>query len=210
MADSVGMAGGDGGASPDAGPGWLWDVALSFAGAQRDYVGQVAAALKARGVRRFYDADEQVRLWGTHLSEELPRIYARESAAVVVFVSADYAAGDWTRLERRAALVRAVAEAGIYVLPARFDRGCARFITGEPGRAPGNGDGGTDPAAPMPSMASALPQSVRCMLADGVPRRVVGSDRGGPGPQGAHYPRSRRPACRGGLSGPGPGRACRH
>ena len=48
----------------------------------------------------------------------------------------------------------------------------------------------------MPSTPSALPQSVRCMLADGMPRRVVCSERGGPGPQGAHYPRSRRPSCR--------------
>ncbi len=40
---------------------------------------------------------------------------------VVVFVSADYAEGDWTRLERRAAFSRAVHEAGVYVLPARFD-----------------------------------------------------------------------------------------
>ena len=96
-------------------------MALSFAGAQRDYVGQVAAALKAQGVRCFYDEDEQVRLWGTHLAEELPRIYAQESAAVVVFISVEYAGQEWTRLERRAALARAVAEAGVYVLPARFD-----------------------------------------------------------------------------------------
>jgi hypothetical protein len=101
--------------------GRLWDVALSFAGAQREYVGRVAAALKARGVRCFYDADEQVQLWGTYLAVELPRIYAEESAVVVVFVSAEYAEGDWTRLERRAAFSRAVAEAGVYVLPARFD-----------------------------------------------------------------------------------------
>jgi TIR domain len=101
--------------------GQQWDVALSFAGTQRDYVEQVAAALKARGVRCFYDADEQVRLWGTSLAEELPRIYARESKAVVVFVSADYTGRDWTRLERRAAFSRAVVEAGVYVLPARFD-----------------------------------------------------------------------------------------
>jgi hypothetical protein len=96
-------------------------VALSFAGGQREYVGRVAEALKARRVRCFYDADELVRLWGAHLAEELPRIYARESAAVVVFVSADYAERDWTRLERRAAFSRAVTEAGVYVLPARFD-----------------------------------------------------------------------------------------
>ena len=49
--------------------------------------------------------------------QELPRIYAEESAAVVVFISADYAGGDWTRLERRAAFSRAVTEAGLYVLP---------------------------------------------------------------------------------------------
>jgi len=115
------MTGANGGEDPDARPGRRWDVALSFAGAQRDYVGQVAVALKARGVRCFYDADEQVRLWGTHLAEELPRIYARESAAVVVFISADYAGRNWTRLERRAAFSQAVIEAGVYVLPARFD-----------------------------------------------------------------------------------------
>ncbi len=103
-----------------AGDGWQWDVALSYAGAQRDYVEQVAAALKRR-VRCFYDADEQVRLWGTHLAEELPLIYAQESAVVVVFVSADYTEGDWTRLERRAAFGKAVAAAGVCVLPARFD-----------------------------------------------------------------------------------------
>ena len=121
VADSGGMTGADDRPGREAGAGRRWDVALSFAGAQRDYVGQVAAALKARGVRCFYDEDEQVRLWGTHLAEELPRIYAQESAAVVVFISAEYAAADWTRLERRAALARAVAEAGVYVLPARFD-----------------------------------------------------------------------------------------
>ncbi len=111
----------DDSADPGGRPGLRWDVALSFAGAQRDYVGQVAAALKARGARCFYDADRQVRLWGTHLAEELPRIYERESAVVVVFISAHYAERDWTRLERRAAFSRAVHEAGVYVLPARFD-----------------------------------------------------------------------------------------
>ena len=115
------MTGADGGAGPSARPGRRWDVALSFAGAQRDYVGQVAEALKARGVRCFYDADELIQLWGMHLAEELPRIYAEESAAVVVFISADYAGRDWTRLERRAAFSRAVTQAGAYLLPARFD-----------------------------------------------------------------------------------------
>jgi len=113
------MAEGDGGAG--AGLGWRWDVALSFAGAQRDYVEQVATALKERGLRCFYDADEQIELWGKYLAEELPAIYGEQAAAVVVFISADYLDRDWTRLERRAALGRAVRERREYVLPARFD-----------------------------------------------------------------------------------------
>ena len=115
------MAGGDGGAGPDGGPGWQWDAVLSFAGAQRDYVGQVAQAPQAREVRCFYDADEQIGLWGKHLAEELPAIYGEQAAAAVVFISAEYAARDWTRLERQAALTRAVRERREYVLPARFD-----------------------------------------------------------------------------------------
>lgn len=60
------------------------------------------------------------------MAEELPAIYSERAAAVVVvvvvvFVSAEYAARDWTRLERRAALDRAVRERREYVLPARFD-----------------------------------------------------------------------------------------
>ena len=111
----------NGGADPGAQPRYRWDVALSFAGAQRDYVEQVARALRAREVCCFYDADEQIDLWGRYLAEELPIIYAEQAAAVVVFISAEYAARDYTRLERRAALDRAVRERREYVLPARFD-----------------------------------------------------------------------------------------
>ena len=110
------------------GQGQQWDVVLSFAGAQRDYVGQVARALRERGVRCFYDADEETGLWGKHLAEELPRIYGEQASAVVVFISAEYAERDWTRLERQAALARAVRERREYVLPAgsmtRRCRGC--------------------------------------------------------------------------------------
>ena len=121
VAHSIVVAGTNGDAGQGDRPGWQWDVALSFASAQRDYVEQVAGALKSRGIRSFYDADEQVGLWGKYLAEELPAIYAEQAAAVVVFISAEYAARDWTRLERRAALNRAVRERREYVLPARFD-----------------------------------------------------------------------------------------
>ena len=119
VADSGAMAGAGGGVT--AAQEQRWDVALSFAGAQREYVDQVAQALKGQGVRCFYDADDEIELWGKYLAEELPVIYGERAAAVVMLVSAEYAARDWTRLERRAALARAVRERREYVLPARFD-----------------------------------------------------------------------------------------
>ena len=61
MGDSVVMTAVSGGAARGARPGRR-DVALSFAGAQPKYVGQVAVERKARGIRCFYDADEQFRL----------------------------------------------------------------------------------------------------------------------------------------------------
>ena len=77
--------------------------------------------MKARGGALFLDADEQIELWGKPLAEVLPTIYGEQAAVVVMFVSAEYAARDWTRHERRAALGRAVRERREYVLPARFD-----------------------------------------------------------------------------------------
>ena len=98
---------------------WRWDVALSFAGAQRDYVKQVAQALQARGLRCFYDADEEIGLWGRYLAEELPTIYGEQAAVVVVFVSAEYAAGtglDFSGGPRWLGLCR---NGGEYVCPIR-------------------------------------------------------------------------------------------
>ena len=54
---------------------------------------------------------------GKYLAEGLLAIYSEQAAAVVVFVSAEYAARDWTRLERRSALNQAVRERREYVLP---------------------------------------------------------------------------------------------
>ena len=59
------MAGGDSGAGPSAGLARRWDVALSFAGAQRAYVEQVAAALKARGAGQQACAGGQLNQFGT-------------------------------------------------------------------------------------------------------------------------------------------------
>lgn len=101
--------------------GFEYDVCLSFAGEQRDYVEMIASGLKERGLRVFYDADEAVNLWGKDLAEHLDHIYRKASRYCIVFVSEAYAAKPWTRHERRSALARAIEEDGEYILPARFD-----------------------------------------------------------------------------------------
>lgn len=52
-----------------------YDVALSFAGEDREYVSKVAEHLRTREVRVFYDAFEEVALWGENLTERFVDIY---------------------------------------------------------------------------------------------------------------------------------------
>jgi hypothetical protein len=98
-----------------------YDVALSFAGEQRWYVDVVNNELKALGVTTFYDDDAKVALWGRDLNEAFTEIYSQKAKAVLMFISKEYVEKVWTRVERRAALSRAINEKGEYVLPVRFD-----------------------------------------------------------------------------------------
>ena len=98
-----------------------YQVALSFAGEQREYVAAVAKALQARGIAVFYDEFEIVRLWGVSLLELLHDVYHDRADYVVMFISEDYVRKPWTNHERRAALTRAVQQRAESVLPVRFD-----------------------------------------------------------------------------------------
>lgn len=98
-----------------------YDVALSYAGEDRDYVDQVAAALVEAGLTIFYDRYEEVGLWGKNLQEHLQHVFQRLSRYCIMFISASYARKVWPTLERRAAFAGAMERGGEYVLPARFD-----------------------------------------------------------------------------------------
>lgn len=100
---------------------FTYDVALSFAGEQRAYVEKVAAALRRRGIRPFYDDYEKAALWGKELYEHLDWIYQKAARYCVLFASDAYAKKVWTSHERRSAQARALQSSGEYVLPVRFD-----------------------------------------------------------------------------------------
>ena len=100
---------------------YKYQVALSFASEQRDYVEGVASHLDDLGIVFFYDQFEEVERWGMSLAELFGRIFAQQSAYVVMFISKEYVAKAWPSHERQHALSRMVEERREYILPVRFD-----------------------------------------------------------------------------------------
>ena len=60
-----------------------YEVALSFAGEEREYVEKVARTLQSRGIEVFYDEFEQVSLWGADLVEELHDVFENRANLAV-------------------------------------------------------------------------------------------------------------------------------
>ncbi len=98
-----------------------YDVALSFAGEDREYVQKVATLLKDMDISVFYDDFEKVNLWGKDLYTYLSEIYQEKSQYTVIFISEYYAKKQWTNHERSSAQARAFSESKEYILPVRFD-----------------------------------------------------------------------------------------
>jgi TIR domain len=98
-----------------------YDVALSFAGEDRQYVEKVAEGLRAAGVSVFYDGFERAALWGKDLAEHLGEVYGKNSRFVVMFLSRAYAAKAWPNHEKQFAIGRQLASGERRILPARFD-----------------------------------------------------------------------------------------
>ncbi len=98
-----------------------YDVCLSFAGEQREYVEQVADKHKSFGIRVFFDDYARAELWGKDLYSHLDEIYQNLCRYCILFASKEYADNVWTSHERRSAQARALKEKQEYILPARFD-----------------------------------------------------------------------------------------
>jgi hypothetical protein len=99
-----------------------YDIALSFAGENREYVEEVAIFLKNFGVKVFYDDFKQDEIWGKNLFEYLQDIYQNKAKYTIVFISEQYKNKKWTRHEYRSVQVRALNEIEQeYILPVKFD-----------------------------------------------------------------------------------------
>lgn len=100
-----------------------FDVAISFAGTEREYAKQLAEFLRTSGFMVFYDDFYPEQLWGKDLVAFFDRVYRKASKYCVMFISAEYANRIWTTHERRSAQARALEEKGReYILPIRVDQ----------------------------------------------------------------------------------------
>jgi hypothetical protein len=108
-------------ASSGAEVGEAYEVVLSFAGEDREYVEKVAETLKDNDVSLFYDNYEEASLWGKNLTEHLHKLYSRPARYCVMFIAKHCAAKVWPTHQRRSAFEKAIESKEEYILPARFD-----------------------------------------------------------------------------------------
>lgn len=100
---------------------YKYDITLSFAGEDREYVEKVAEILKQNDVKVFYDKFEETELWGKDLGIHFEFVYARSAKYCIPFISEYYKNKLWTNYEIRNAISRAIETKEDYILPAKFD-----------------------------------------------------------------------------------------
>lgn len=98
-----------------------FDVAISFAGSERDYARAIASIAEKNGVKVFLDELYEADLWGTNLVEALSDIYENKARFCLIIVSKEYRKRIYTNVERQAALDRAIRNKGEYILPVVTD-----------------------------------------------------------------------------------------
>ena len=98
-----------------------YDIALSYAGEDREIVEELANILKGKGVKVFYDNYEKVHLWGKDLYQHLQEIYRDKALFCIIFLSINYSKKLWTKHELQQAQARAFQEKKEYILPVRLD-----------------------------------------------------------------------------------------
>lgn len=101
---------------------YKYEVALSFAGENREFAEAVAAGLREEGVNVFYDDFFADELWGEDLSVRLRNVYHDSSQFCIILISEQYMEKMWPSFERQQAIERMMRQRGkAYILPVRLD-----------------------------------------------------------------------------------------
>lgn len=91
---------------PDGSPSY--DIAVSFAGAQRPLVESYVRVCQALGISVFYDRDVTVQMWGRNFIHDFRQVYSGRARYVVPFLSAEYLCSAYPMDEFNAALPKAI------------------------------------------------------------------------------------------------------
>lgn len=100
-----------------------FDVAISFAGTEREHAQKLAELVRSAGFSVFYDEFYAEFLWGKDLVVTFDEVFRKRARFCVVFISKEYKERAWTSHEIRSAMARALNEKGNdYILPIRIDK----------------------------------------------------------------------------------------
>jgi hypothetical protein len=98
-----------------------YDLAISFAGEDRQIARSIADKLVKLDYSVFYDEYEKVNLWGKNLYDHLSEVYGKKAKYCLMIISKSYAEKHWTNHERQAAQAKAFTQNREYILPLRLD-----------------------------------------------------------------------------------------
>ncbi len=95
---------------------FTYDIAISYAGAQRAYAADLAEEFRDRGLKTFYDRNQLPDLVGRNLLDELLVIYRDKAKLCVILASEEYNNSAYAQHERQSAQERQLSDKGYIVL----------------------------------------------------------------------------------------------
>ena len=98
-----------------------FDIAISFAGKDREQAKKLVSQLKKQDLKVFYDNDYQADLLGKDLYRELHRLYKDDALFFVPLISEWYIQASWPMHELRSAQEREFSDKVEYILPIQLD-----------------------------------------------------------------------------------------
>ena len=98
-----------------------YDFAISFAGEVREIAKKIANLLRKRNVRVFYDRFFEARMLGKKLTNYFQETFGADAKYVIILISKEYPAKDWTNFEFSIARDEARKREEEFILPIRLD-----------------------------------------------------------------------------------------
>lgn len=98
-----------------------FNIAISFAGENREIAEELAEKLQRKGIRVFYDRFHKSELWGKKLTTFFQDIYGSKTKFVVVLISRYYPIKDWTDFEFSIMRAEAKKRQDEFILPVKLD-----------------------------------------------------------------------------------------